>query len=191
MTEIPHRLFQQPWPEGEYRLFQLGFVTDDLLGTAANWARVFGVGPFHVLPARETACTLHGEPAPIEMQVAVAQAGPTQIELITQHCDRPSIYREMVDRGGAQFHQVCTVTPHYEATRAHYEGLGYELASEIAADGQQVAFFDTFADFGFYTEVVEQTPTFLPMLAKIAETCATWDGTDPVRLLTRDGYGVP
>jgi len=191
MAKIAHELFQQPWPEGEYRLFQMGFVTDDLLGTAKRWATVFGVGPFHVLPSREIDCTLHGEPAPIQLQVAVAQAGPTQIELITQHCDRPSIYREMAERGGNSFHQVCTVTPDYEATRAHYEGLGYPLVSEITAAGQHVAFFDTLADFGFYTEVVEQTPRFLPMLAAIAETCATWDGTDPVRLLTRDGYRVP
>ena len=24
-------LYEQPWPEGEYRLFQLGFIVDDLL----------------------------------------------------------------------------------------------------------------------------------------------------------------
>ena len=41
----PHRLFQQAWPEGEYRMFQLGFVVDDLLAAADRWVRVFGVGP--------------------------------------------------------------------------------------------------------------------------------------------------
>jgi hypothetical protein len=190
MTTFPH-LYEQPWPEGEYRLFQLGFVTPDLFATAARWAEVFGVGPFHVLPSRETEATLHGEPAPLEMQVAVAQAGPTQIELITQHCDRPSIYREMQARGGSSFHQVCTVTADYAANVAHYEGLGYEVASEIVAAGQHVAFIDTVDDFGFYTEVVEEVPGFVDALTRISETCATWDGTDPVRILTRDGYRVP
>ena len=192
MTPFPHRLFQQPWPEGEYRLFQLGFMVDDLLGAAARWAATFGVGPFHVLPTRETDCTLHGQSSPISMQVAVSQAGPVQIELVTQHCDRPSIFREMVAAGGSSFHQLCTVTPDYEETTAHYEALGYERASEIVApDGQRVAFFDTVADFGFYTEVVASTPLFLAQLATIAQTCADWDGTDPVRLLTRDGYRTP
>jgi hypothetical protein len=46
-------------------------------------------------------------------------------------------------------------------------------------------------DFGFFTEVVEETPEFLHQLGKIAQTCAEWDGADPVRLLTRDGYRTP
>lgn len=190
----PEPLFRQTWPEagGEFRLFQLGFVTGDLVGTASRWATVFGVGPFHVLPSREVQATLHGEPAPLEMQVAVAQTGPVQIELITQHCDRPSIYREMqAGAGGEAFHQVCTVAPDYDTTCARYEALGYERASEIHAGGQRVAFFDTTTDFGFWTEVAEEVPGFLDAVAGIAETCRTWDGTDPVRLLTRDGYRVP
>jgi hypothetical protein len=187
-------LFRQPWPDqGDgFRLFQLGFVTDDLLGAAARWAAVLGVGPFHVLPARETDATLHGEPAPLEMQVAVAQAGPVQIELITQRCDRPSIYREMqATAGGGALHQICTVAPDYEATCARYQALGYDLACELRGGGQRVAFFDTVDDFGFWTEVAEEVPGFLDAVAGIAETCRTWDGTDPVRILTRDGYRVP
>lgn len=43
----------------------------------------------------------------------------------------------------------------------------------------------------FFTEVVEHTPQFLAQVARVAATCADWDGTDPVRLLTRDGYRTP
>ena len=38
MAPIDHRLFEQPWPEGEYRMFQLGFVVDDVLEASARWA---------------------------------------------------------------------------------------------------------------------------------------------------------
>ena len=102
MTTDPNRLFQQPWPDGEYRLFQLGFVVDDLIAAAERWVRVFGVGPFHVLPRIEIASTYRGADSMVDMQVAVAQAGPVQIELIQQHCDRPSIYRDLfaVGEGG-------------------------------------------------------------------------------------------
>ena len=41
-----HRLFQQPWPDGEYRFFQLGFVVDDLFAAADRWVQVYGVGPW-------------------------------------------------------------------------------------------------------------------------------------------------
>ena len=191
MTPMEHRLFQQPWPDGDFRFFQLGFVTDDLLAAAARWARVHGVGPFHVLPPVEVACTYRGAESEIEMQIAVAQAGPVQIELIEQRCDRASVFRDLFAKAESGFHQLCTVTPDYEGKKGYFTHLGYELACEIIANGSRVAYFDTVHDFGFFTEVVEETPGFLAQLAKIAQTCASWDGTDPVRLLTRDGYRTP
>ena len=192
MAPIPHRLYDQPWPEGDYRLFQIGFVVDDLIGTAQRWARVFGVGPFHVLPPIETPCTYRGTESGINVQVAVAQAGPVQIELVKQNCDRPSVFRDLVAKGEHGFHQLCTVTHDYEHTKSHYEQLGYETVSELKSpDGERVAYFDTVDDFGFFTEVVEGSPLFLSYLDRISRTCAEWDGTDPVRLLTRDGYRTP
>jgi hypothetical protein len=191
MTPPAHPLFTQPWPEGEFRFFQLGFVVDDLVTSARRWVDVFGVGPFHVLPRMEVACTYRGADSLVEMQVAVAQAGPVQIELIQQHCDRPSIYRDLFGRGETGLHQLSTVTADYDGKKAHYLELGFELASEIEARGQRVAFFDTVADFGFMVEVTEEVPGFLAQLSAISETCATWDGTDPVRILTREGYRVP
>lgn len=191
MTRNATRLFEQPWPEGDYRLFQMGFVVDDLLGTAARWAHVHGVGPFHVLPRMEVACTHRGADSTLELQIALAQAGPVQIELIEQLCDRPSIYRDLFGRGESGFHQVCTVTRDYDGKKAHYEGLGYELVMGIDMEGGRVAHYDTVADFGFFTEVVEDSPAFLAHVAQIARTCAAWDGSDPVRLVTRDGYRTP
>jgi Glyoxalase/Bleomycin resistance protein/Dioxygenase superfamily len=192
MQSIPHGLFQQAWPEGEFRLFQLGFVVDDLVEAATQWARVFGVGPFHVLPPIEVPCTYRGTESAIDVQVALAQAGPVQIELINQRCNRASVYRDLVDKGESGFHQLCTVTPDYDGKKAHYERLGYELASELTTpDGQRVAYFDTVDDFGFFTEVVEEASAFLAQLAEIAQTCADWDGRDPVRVLTRHGYRTP
>jgi Glyoxalase/Bleomycin resistance protein/Dioxygenase superfamily len=191
MTSFSHRLFEQPWPEGEYRLFQVGLVVDDLLVAAAQWAHVFAVGPFHVFPRIETPCTYRGTETAVDLQIAVAQAGPVQIELMTQYCDRPSVYRELVDRGASRFHQLSTITSDYQGKKAYFDGLGYELVSEMVVRGQHVGFVDTLDDFGFFTELVEDVPGFVAGLTGIARTCAEWDGTDPVRILTRDGYHTP
>lgn len=191
MKPIPHRLFQQPWPDGEFRMFQIGFVVNDLLGTAAQWVRVFGVGPFHVMPRAEMPCTYRGAVSAVDMQVCVAQAGPVQIELIEQYSDGPSVFRDMFEKGQSGFHQVCTLTPDYDGKKAYYEQLGYELRSEVTYPGQRVAYFDTVDDFGFFTEVAEETPRFLADLARISRTCAEWDGSDPIRILTRGGYRTP
>lgn len=192
MSTTSHRLFQQPWPTGDYRFFQLGFLVDDVVAAAAKWAAVHGVGPFHVLPPLTQPWMYRGAEVVLTTQVAVAQAGPVQIELIQEHGDVAGVYSELARREGRTgFHQLCTLTESYDRTREHYAALGYELISEVTAQGGRVGFFDTLDDFGFYTEVAESTPTLVPSLARIAATCAEWDGTDPVRILTRDGYRVP
>jgi hypothetical protein len=184
-------MFVQPWPEGEYRFFQLGFLVADVFDAARAWTEVFGVGPFHLTPIVEQVATYRGETSAVKIQVAVAQAGPVQIELIQQHCDSPSIYREWHRGRISGLHQLCTVTSDYDGKLSHYKRLGYEVAAESQAGRFRVAYVDTAADFGFYTEIVEETPTFLAQLHTISQTCATWDGSDPIRIMTRDGYRVP
>jgi hypothetical protein len=192
MIAPAHPLFEQPWPEGDFRLFQLGHVVDDVVAAALAWVGTFGVGPFHVLPVVDQRLTYSdGEERSIRVQVAVAQAGPVQIELIQQHCTTPSFYRDWSRNGTSAFHQVATVTGDYDAKKAHFRAAGHAVVAESLGGRFRVAYVDTVAAFGFYTEIVEQTPGFLAQLQTISETCAGWDGSDPVRLLTRDGYRVP
>ena len=187
-----HPLFEQAWPEGEYRFYQLGHVVDDIVSAARRWSSTFGTGPFHVLPVVDQQLTHpDGDVRTIRIQVGVAQAGPVQIELIQQHCDTPSLYRDWSNEGVSAFHQVATVTSDYDGKLEHFHALGYEVAAESLGGSFRVAYVDTVAAFGFYTEVVEHTPRFLEQLDAISRTCATWDGTDPVRFLTRSGYRVP
>nr|CRL79109.1 glyoxalase [Mycolicibacterium malmesburyense] len=188
---VSMHLFEQPWPEGDFRFFQLGHVVDDVVEAAAEWARVFGVGPFHVLPVADQVADYGGETRTVQIQVAVAQAGPVQIELIQQHCQTPSIYSEWSRGGTSSFHQIATVTGDYDSKTAHFASLGYPVAAQSVGGGFRVAYIDTVADFGFYTEVVEAPPAFLDHVRRISETCAAWDGSDPVRIMTRDGYRVP
>lgn len=185
------RMFEQPWPDGDFRFFQIGHVVDDVLAASAAWAATFGVGPFHVLPVVEQRADYGGDVRTVRIQVAVAQAGPVQIELIQQHGDTPSIYSEWSRGGTSAFHQIATVTYEYDAKLAHFAALGHPVAARSEGGGFRVAYIDTVAAFGFYTEVVEAPPNFLAHARAIADTCADWDGTDPVRIMTREGYRVP
>jgi hypothetical protein len=188
----PVPLFEQPWPEGDFRFFQLGHVVDDVVAAARAWVETFGVGPFHVLPVVDQQLTYGaGDVRTVRVQVAVAQAGPVQIELIQQHDDTPSLYTDWSRGGTSAFHQIATVTSDYDAKKAHLRAAGHDVVAESLSGRFRVAYVDTVAAFGFYTEVVEGTPGFLAQLQAISRTCADWDGTDPVRLLTRDGYRLP
>lgn len=194
MTAAAHPLFEERWPEGEFRLFQLGFVVPDLMRAAARWVQVFGVGPFHIMPRVQSTCRYRGADAGIDVHIGVAQAGPVQIELIQDFTRGNSVFAEMAKLHGDNpfgFHQVSSLTRDYDAKLAHYLDQGYELSCELTNVGQRVAFINTFADFGFFTEIVEDKPSFRTHVATIARTCESWDGTDPIRILTRDGYRVP
>lgn len=191
---VRHRLFDHAWPAGEFQFFQLGFVVPDLLRAAAGWVADFGVGPFHLMPRAQSTCRYRGAVADIDLQIGVAQAGPVQIELICDHTDGHSVFTEMAARKGGNrfgFHQIATLTRDYDATIDHYLGRNHEIAAEMGHPGQRIAIIDTFAEFGFYTEVVEDKPSFRTHLAEIARTCRDWDGADPIRILTRDGYRLP
>ena len=128
-----------------------------------------------------------GEEATVRGQVAVAQAGPVQIELIQQLCDRPSIFRDWSHGGTSAFHQLATVTPDYDGKVAYYQQLGYELAAENMARklprrllrhrrGFRLLHRGDRADAG-----VPRQP------AQDGKASEAWDGTDPVRLLTAEG----
>ena len=175
-------LFQQPWPEGEHRFFQLGFVVDDVVAAARRWSETFGVGPFFVQRIHDAPCTYRGAASAVSMDIAVAQAGPVQIELIAQTCDRDSVYRELELAGNAAFHQVCTLVDDYDATLEHYRSEGLEVVCEFFVDGAPpVAYVDTVAQFGFFTEVAGRTDAFAAHLTAVADAARTWDGSDPVR----------
>ncbi|MCD9624264.1 VOC family protein [Rhabdothermincola salaria] len=185
----PPLLFQQDWPEGEYRFFQLGFIVDDVVAAARRWSESFGVGPFYVQRIHDAPCTYRGAPSAVSMELAVAQAGPVQIELIAQLCDRGSVYRELELAGRATFHQVCTLVDDYDETLDGYRSKGLEIACEFLVDGAPpVAYVDTVAEFGFFTEVAGRTDSFVAHLTQVAEAGRTWDGSDPVREATSDGY---
>lgn len=189
-TRPTNHFYQGEWPTGPYNFFQIAWIVPDLFDAIDKWVRTYGVGPFLVLPKRPATIEYRGEDIEIEMQVAVSQSGPVQIELIQQFTDRPSVYREIFgDRPGG-LHHLCTISRNFEATHAHYESLGYKSIARIKGP-MRVEYFDTFEDFGHITELAEHDDDFFAYHVRNAGYCENWDGSDPVRILTRDGYRVP
>ncbi len=182
MTAPLHRLVQDPFPSGDYSWFQLAFVVDDLEAAALRWVEAHGVGPFFVLPATgPRPARYRGEPSELDLQLAVTQAGPVQIELVHQRCDNPSVFRDVYGAGQAGVHHLATMTDDFDATLAHHRELGHEPVTELDAGTGRVAYLDTMGPLGLMTEVVERSEAFTRMLAGTARVCASWDGTDPIR----------
>lgn len=162
-------------------IFQNAWVVPNLEDAATRWADELGVGPFFVMVQdglRDV--TYRGAPSELSMRVALAQAGPVQVELIEQTSAAPSAYRDSVAEGDMGFHHMCVWTHDIDADTAYFAERGYPAAT-TGASGARFAYYDTRPLLGCMLEVVEHQPRIEAMFGAIAEAAVDWDGTHPVR----------
>lgn len=176
-------------------IFQNAWVVDDLMSATEKWIKFYGIGPFHVREhLKLDDIQYRGQPAELDISVAIAQAGPVQIELIQQFNKGPSAYRDHVAEGESGFHHVCIYSHDFEADKAYFEGAGYATATQgqVGGGALKFAYFDTRPDFGVFMEVVTPTEAFRARGEMIKQVAADWDGSDPIRISTPDGgYETP
>ena len=164
-------------------VFQNAWVVRDIEIACLRWADEMGVGPFFLneYPTGTFSdVTYRGEPADLAMKVAIAQAGPVQIELIepiTEQC----AYRDSVPKGSEGFHHMCVWTLDFDADRSYFESFGYETANSGRIKSNDFAYFDTRPLMGCMLEVITQNPQTQARFAMIAEAAKDWDGKDPIR----------
>ena len=87
---------------------QSAWVVDDLDAAVDAWLKV-GIGPFFFVeytPDLFEESTYRGNPSPISMKIALAQAGDMQIELIEPTGEQANIYRDTVPEGKTAFHHL-------------------------------------------------------------------------------------
>jgi hypothetical protein len=168
--------------------FQNAWVVDDVEAAMRRWTETLGVGPFFVgdYTALLTDTTYRGKPSPLSMKIAIAQAGPVQIELIEPTTDGPTAYRDTVPAGREAFHHMCTWSHDWDADQAYYESRGCPLVSagRLAHNGMRFGYFDTTAQLGCMVELFEWHQAGADGFAGIAEAAQGWDGSEPVRWVT-------
>ena len=74
-------------------IFQNAWVVDDVEAACMKWVNELGVGPFFLTEYRDTfdEVVYRGSPDRLDMYVAIAQAGPVQIELIQPLVERCAV----------------------------------------------------------------------------------------------------
>jgi catechol 2,3-dioxygenase-like lactoylglutathione lyase family enzyme len=164
-------------------IMQNAYVVNDVEEAAWRWVKTMGVGPFLINRHLQIGDPFHrGQPGGLDFSIAIAQAGPVQIELIQQHCDSPSCYRDLYPRGREGFHHVAVVVDDYDAQLAHYAAAGFQIASGGVMGDMRFCYVDTSASIGNMVELVEDKPLMRAFMAAVAGAAETWDGrTDPVR----------
>eukprot|EP00439_Symbiodinium_sp_Y106_P087805 s1_g341.t1 len=122
---------------GEIR--QNGYVVPDIEAAIDYWATVMGVGPWLYLehaPIKDFC--YKGTPSEIDVSIALANAGPLQIELIQQRNEAPSMYRDFVDAGHTGLQHVAYWTESFDKDLAAAEtrGLTIGQSGAQAADNE-------------------------------------------------------
>ena len=147
-----------------------------------QWVNEMGVGPFFVTEYRDAfeSVSYRGQPAKLDMVVALAQAGGVQIELIAPLVDTCA-YRDSVPAGQMGFHHLCVWTHDIDADTAYFEGLGYPAANRGKTGPVEFAYYDTRPLMGCMLEVVSKNEGVVERFAEIAAAAENWDGRDPIR----------
>jgi hypothetical protein len=169
-----------PGLPGEIR--QAGYVVRDLDRAIADWCAL-GVGPWFTDRDVPHAIRFRGEPAEPHLSIAIANSGGLQIELIQQHDDVPTAYREFLDSGCEGFHHFAWWTEDMPSVVGTAVAAGWSLLQE----GSGVAPWAYFEATGITSTVVEVgalNPVILGVDKMLRSAATTWDRvTEPVRPL--------
>lgn len=169
------------------RTVQIGYVVSDLERACERFHDAFGIGPFLMIPPRPRPNVRHhGAPLDGELvtAAALAQSGDVMIELLCQHSQVPSAYRDMFAPGEQGLHHVAFWTEDYRADCLAYEASGFPIAMEMEfREGLHVAYVDTRAELGHMVELLPRHPSITAVFETVREAAAAWDGTDLLRPL--------
>lgn len=168
---------------------QVGMIVRDAEAEARHWAETVGVGPFIFFRnmAFDADYQYRGQTAePPVVTIAVGQSGPLQVEIIQQHNDAPSAYRDYLESGreGMQHVSTWAETPEqYDEYRARMLAEDHVIVHEGRAAGSDVRFV-YFEGPGRGWPLLEISEALLPVIRPLSETLtamnATWDGSNPL-----------
>ena len=161
----------------DQRILQLSWVVRDLEEAALRWHRTMGIGPFIMNRHIPITDGVHrGRAQKTDFSTAIAQAGPVQIELVQQHDDSPSCYRDMVAEGAEGMHHVAIIAEDYDAAVASYSAQGHEVASAGKFGEVRFCYIDTVESLGHMVEILEDSRAIRAFFAMIARAAEEWDG---------------
>ena len=173
------------FPSGmsERALFQHAYLVTDLERAIDGWHRLFGAGPFVTAPHHRTdRFEYRGTADEADVSYAFGYLGDLMIQLIQQHDETPSIYRDMYGPGEEGFHHVATLVHDFEAEVARLEAQGFTMACRLYADRVDAAYFDTRAVNGGFTEIHGDPPHILEAFGAWRRAHERWRPGDPIVL---------
>ena len=162
-------------------IFQYAYFVEDIEASAIEFAKTLGAGPFFVAKHHKTdQFEYKGTPVEADVSYAFGYAGHCQIQLIQQHDQQPSIYRDMFGDGAYGLHHVARLEADYDGAKSALEAQGFEKACELFANDVWACYYDTRAKIHCYTEIHAITDSILATFERWRSAHANWDGKGDV-----------
>lgn len=162
---------------------QIGYVVRDVEASMQGFLAT-GIGPwFYLKGVKPGDFTYKGQPSDMTMDVAVANSGDIQLELISPTNDAPSMYRDFLDAGQEGVQHIAYWSANYQDLYDRALSAGFTVGQEGrigGADGR-FAYLETEHHPGSVIEISDGggTKKFVFDLIKLA--AANWDGTKPIQ----------
>ncbi len=164
------------------QVFQLAYLPRDFGAALRFWTESMGAGPFFRRSRLSfPSMRYRGAPSGAVFSVAIGYWGDTQIELIEQHNDAPSVYRDFLDAGGEGLHHVCIAVDDIDAARDACRTAGMAIEQEIDWPGGGAIYVDTGGGQGTMVEMITYAPGMRERFERMRAAHRDWDGSDPLR----------
>ncbi len=161
-------------------VIQQGYVVPDIHAAMQHWLDR-GIGPFFIEEHISPEGTADGQTINSDLSAAFAYSGDQQIEVIQQHNEAPTIYREYLaahPEGGLQ--HLAVWVDDIDAKLAQL-GDSYKVRQRY---GNDHAYLDSVASPGVMIQLMANNDMINELFDLIRAGANNWDGvTDPVRRL--------
>ena len=162
----------------QQRIIQNAYYVPDLDQGLARFNALWGLGPFFVRRHIELQnVTYRGAPAELDISAAYAQSGGLMIELVTQHNDAPSTFRDRFAAHETGFHHVALDFADHDERVAQFSAEGFEpVTSLVTSEGRGATFVDTTVLLGHVKEIYRVNDSLKQLYADVRAAAESWDG---------------
>jgi hypothetical protein len=165
---------------------QMAYIVRDIDRAMNYWLDVMGIGPFYYLQNHSSVgAQYRNRLTDMCISLAFAQSGPIQIELIQQHNDAPSLFKDFIDSGQEGLQHIAFWTHSFDADLARYCDAGYEIVQTAGLSGpnNRNAFIIRNKEDPLAIEISEVSGSKGKFFRQIADAASGWDGSQPIRLV--------
>lgn len=139
-------------------IVQVGILVKNVEDAARRLEKLVGIGPFEFLEPDYRNLTYRGKTGRFKMRVALANAGPVQIELM-QPLHGETICDEFAQRKGYGLHHLGIKTDNMEQGVKEMQAKGFQVIQSGDRPGVKWAYVSTEEQTGVIFELLEKKQT--------------------------------